>query len=343
MSRLFIDGSGIIIMKYRHCILFNKVNKRQCKKYLYSFGQTKDIELIISDNGFSIIANLSKMYDKNEMLSGNSYLFPDAIKKALLIYLLTYSKNLTIKTITVGIDTLKEKISLGKGINAPVHSLIASGLVRELPEGLANDTIIQYILNTPKSKHDKRIASLFSFLCSKSKDSETERFIYLWTAFNGMYSWISEFIAKANNVDAYRRENKQIVGFLKFLELGEETILESDKSRIAKEVTALLKHIEPQNAYVELLEQMDLTNKIDTLLHKANGDKYNISPYGYVLTQLSYYYRCKLLHGSKPLYLFAFTDDSELHVLQIINNVLEEYIDKTLYLWFNDNFINNSC
>ena len=56
----------------------------------------------------------------------------------------------------------------------------------------------------------------------------------------------------------------------------------------------------------------------------------HLSAYGYLLTQLSYYFRCKIVHGSKPMLLFAYADDSELHCLQILNELLEKFIDEYL-------------
>ena len=76
-----------MMMKHKHILLFNSINNRYIK-YTYNFGSTDGVELKICKNGFQITAELTKIYDKDEMLSGNTYLFPDAIRKALLIYLL---------------------------------------------------------------------------------------------------------------------------------------------------------------------------------------------------------------------------------------------------------------
>ena len=160
-------------MKHKHILVFNSINKSNIK-YTYSFGNTDGVELRICKNGFQITAELTKIYDKEEMLSGNTYMFPDAIRKALLIYLLTYSKGLIIKSITFKIDDEEDTIVFDNEPVPPIYSMIKGDLVRELPEVFINESVIEYLLNTPKSKYDRRIASLFAFLTSKSKIYETE-------------------------------------------------------------------------------------------------------------------------------------------------------------------------
>lgn len=330
-----------MMMKHKHILLFNSINNRYIK-YTYNFGSTDGVELKICKNGFQITAELTKIYDKDEMLSGNTYLFPDAIRKALLIYLLSYSKGLIIKSITCKIDDEEDATVFDNEPKPPLYSMINGDLVRDLPETFTNEPVIEYLLNTPKSKYDRRIASLFALLTSKSKAFETERFIYLWTSFNGIYSWLSRYIAKANGTDRYRKENKQILGFQKFLSIGSEIIVEDDKTRIANSVIPILKNYSVSDANRSFFVQEDISKSIENKLQKEDGSIYNLSAYGYLLTQLSYYFRCKIVHGSKPMLLFAYADDSELHCLQILNELLEKFIDEYLPKCFDNEYINNT-
>lgn len=329
------------MMKHKHILVFNSINKSNIK-YTYSFGNTDGVELRICKNGFQITAELTKIYDKEEMLSGNTYMFPDAIRKALLIYLLTYSKGLIIKSITFKIDDEEDTIVFDNEPVPPIYSMIKGDLVRELPEVFINESVIEYLLNTPKSKYDRRIASLFAFLTSKSKIYETERFIYLWTSFNGIYSWLSTYIAEANGVGRYRKEYKQILGIQNFLSIGSDTIVEGDKTRIANSVISILKNYSVSEANRSFFLQEDIAKSIEDKLQKEDGNIYNLSAYGYLITQLSYYFRCKIVHGSKPMLLFAYADDSELHCLQILNELLEEFIDGFLPKCFDNEYIHNT-
>lgn len=91
------------MMKHTHILLINRLGK-DTVEYKYDFGSTKGIKMTLSEKGISISAELNKLYNEKEMLSGNSYLFPDSLKKALLLYLLKYGKALMIKSMTVKID-----------------------------------------------------------------------------------------------------------------------------------------------------------------------------------------------------------------------------------------------
>lgn len=326
--------------KHIYKLTINNVGEKSTK-YIYDFGSTKNVELILSITGLSITVSLLKEFNKEKILSSDCYLFPDAIKKALLLYLIKYNKALNISLITINIDGHQEELSFSKGDKLPVYSMINGNLQREIPKEFTSDVVFQHLLKTPKSKYDKRIASLFALTCSKSKEYETERFIYLWTSFNGMYSWISEFIAEAKGVDKYRKENKQILGFQQFIGVGKETIVEKDKTRIANTVITILKDIDCEKISKSVIEDKSISKRIEGALCKDTNERYILSAYGYLLTQFAYYFRCKIVHGTKPVYLFSYEDDKELHSLKIINALLEEYIDNNLPLWFDENYINN--
>ena len=327
--------------KHRHILAFNNLNK-QYNKYTYRFGSTDDLELKICETGIQISADLTNLYDKDEMLSGNAYLFPDAIRKALLIYLITYSKVLKISSITVSIDDEEETEIFNQSAEPPIYSMINTELKRALPPAFTSKPVIDYLLKTTKSNYGKRIASLFALLTSKSKENETERFIYLWTSFNGIYGWISGYIARANNIDKYRKEYKQIIGTQKFLSIGAETLEEGDKTRIANSVMSILKSYSVDDTNRKFFESNIVAESIEKQLIKKDKRKYDLTAYGYLLTQLSYYFRCKIIHGSKPIMLFSYSNDSELHCLQILNKLLEEFIDEQLPLLFDEAYIKDT-
>lgn len=330
-------------MKHKHVLTINKVSKSN-KKYVYDFGNTKNVEIIISANGIQIVAELNKLYDKNEMISGNVYLFPDAIRKGLLIYLLTYSKGLTIKTVNISIDNEKDELVFNNEPNPPIYSMVNDKLVRSFSLEFTKKPIIDYILNTPKSGYDRMTSALFSFITSKSKLFETERFIYLWTTFNAMYGFYSKLVRQNLNekeAKAYNIECNQIKAFQQMIGVGSATILKKESRRIANDVIFVLKTYEG-NISKKAFENKKLSINIESKLTNDDGKKYDLSAYGYLLTQFSYYYRCNIIHGSKPIILFTYSDDTELHCLKIINGLLEEFIDEHLPKFFDPDYINNT-
>ena len=324
--------------KIRHSLTINTIGT-EFNKFVYDFGQTKGVELIIAETGIQITAELTKSFDPIEMLCGDSYLFADGINKALLLYLIRFSKTLKIDALTLRIDNEEEIILLGQNADPPIYSMINGTLHRPIPAEFSGEVITDQLLKMTKSKYDKRIAALFALLLSKSKIYETERFIYLWTSLNGMYSWISDFVAEANGVEKYRKEYKQIIAFQQFIDVGSGTIAEKDKAPIAHRVVSILGNISNQRVSKADIESTELSQEISTALITASGEKYNLTAYGYILTQLSYYFRCKIVHGSRPVLLFAHADNKELHALKVINDLLEEFIDSNLHAWFDEKYI----
>ena len=324
--------------KIRHSLTINTIGA-EYNKFTYDFGPTKDVELIVSETGAQITADLTRIYDSKEMLCGDSYLFADAINKALLLYLMRYSRTLKIEVLTFRIDSKEESILLDQHAEPPVYSMITGKLHRPISVEFSEKAITDQLLKMTKSKYDKRIAALFALLLSKSKRYETERFIYLWTSLNGMYSWISDIVAEANGVEKCRKEYKQIIAFQKFIDVGSGTIAEKDKAPIAHEVVLILGNISNQRVLRADIEAKDLSQQISAALKSASGEKYNLTAYGYLLTQLSYYFRCKIVHGSRPVLLFSHADNKELHALKVINDLLEEFIDNNLYEWFDEKYI----
>ena len=69
--------------------------------------------------------------------------------------------------------------------------------------------IIQTILDTTKSKYDRRFAALFALMMAQSKEYESERFLYFWMAMNALYGYMAE-IHMEKNGKQLRKEAAQI-------------------------------------------------------------------------------------------------------------------------------------
>lgn len=327
--------------KHTHKIIINNP-KANAMRFTYDFGNTKNIHILVARGFICIEAELGKIYDKKEMLSQNVHLFPDAIKKALLIHLVLFSAHIKIRIISVCIDGDSECIiNVAKGHTPPLYSMVIGKLNR--PFSIKwNNVSIEGILAQTKSSYDSRTAALFAFICSKCKQYESERFIYLWMAFNGMYNYFSYLVSDTHDSIIIKRENKQIRYLQCLFSLGNETIEDNDKKKIAQEVAALIKS-ESMNITRQFLESEDgkpLCEKIQLLLVRSKDEKpYKLTPYGYLLTQFSYYYRCNIIHASKPLVLFSYADESDICCLRAINSLLEEFIEDNLNLWFDNKYV----
>ena len=85
-------------------------------------------------------------------------------------------------------------------------------------------------------------------------------------------------------------------------------------------------------------EHKEFSKQIETILYDDNK-RIDISSYGYLLTQFSYYYRCTFIHANKPIPLFSFNNEIELKSLKIINSLLEEFIENNLNKWFDSDYV----
>ena len=323
-------------MKYNHTLTVNSIGNI-CKEYHYSFGKTKNITIKVCESGFEICADLSKRIDIDSVLKENAYLFPDGIRKGLLVYILTFSKCLMIDSICLNVDG-KEYMELFTEASRPfVFSMIEGDLIRTIPSSFTSEPAINTVLHTTKTQYNQLTAALFAYLYSQSKNLETERFIYLWTAFNGIYGWLSNYIARANGVNLEKYEYKQIIGIQKYLSIGAQTINRNEQTRVACIVKDIIsKHDIHKRSDIE---QNELANRISQVLTNNDGTKYNLTPYGYMLTQFSYYYRCKLVHGNRPILLFSYSDDKDLHSLCVINSLLIEFIEEYLPLFLDKAYV----
>lgn len=337
--------------KILHRILINCPNSRKKKFshcYTYDYGSTKGIELVVSEDAVRITARLTKAYGQDEVVSNDSKLFSDALRKALLCHIILLSKNITIRNMSVQIGEDKEPIEIpDAGVSPPVYSLVLGDLCSRMSKEWSDEKIIQSILNKPKSEYDSRMASLFALICAKSKPYQAERFIYLWMAFNGMYGYYASLLRKTEIAKSseklqnmLKKDWKQIVEFQKLFFHSGATVKEPDDTVFAREVISIIRKrnaLSPGESAKKYAEANEAA--IQELLQHGGTRAYHLTAYGYLLTQFSYYFRCNMIHGSKPIALFSYAEDAELKSLTLINALLEEFLDENLYKWFDEEFV----
>ena len=333
----------------KHCyeIVINKpVKKHKEFTYDYSSNKGKGIKLQISNNAIRIIAHLSSLYENDEVVASTNNIFSDAIKKALLLHLVIHSKNIHIKTMSVLIDGVSSEIPLPDGgTTPPLHSLVIANLARKTPENWSDSLFLEAVISQTRSNQDTRWASLYAALCAKSKTFEIERFIYLWMSFNGIYNYFSAKIKPLCPLDRNGKkqnisESHELTWLLKLYDLGQEHIYKNESKRVANDVIAILKTSDITQVQTADDLSDDLKKRIEDVLVKKDGRKYNLSAYGYLLVSFAYYFRCNVFHAGKPLPLFCYKDEIELKCLHLINTLLEEVIDSSLSKIFDDAYVN---
>ena len=340
--------------------------KGKPKQFTYKYGQTKDVVISVFSKAISIRATVGKLYTPEEMLSNSAYLFPDAIKKGLLLHLLFHSEGMSCDAIAITKDG-EEIYHKNDKENPLIYSLVKTKLLRPIPSSFCEQGVIDTIMALSKSKYDTRISALFALIQSKNKSHEIERFMYLWMAFNGMYSYYTKLVNDEQNLTKnkpYKQEWQKLSllqdlygwgkGALNTYEkpsnikkasttAPNESKQKADSAMIfAREIISLLKRVEYSSVSRAMLEDetSDFYIQIKQQLKRANDGKgWDITPYGYVVVRLTYFYRCNMMHADSPIPLFSYKSDDDLVVLTKINRLLEELIEQALPKWLDNQYV----
>lgn len=348
--------------RYTYKIVINeerKISKDKC--YYYDYGQTKGIELAIFQAAASIRADMTVKYDAKKVIY--KHLFKDALLKTLLVHLLRNNTNLDVKNIYVKVydnrnsKELIDKYSYKSGEQPIVYSMLKGNLEHTIREAWSKEEI-ENLLELKKSYDDRREAALKSFLNSKSKKYESERFLSLWMAFNGMYGHLGEK-ARERNIKKYKKANdaREIKLMQKFLGYLPGRVTSGHSDKVMRNIRPI--SVSEYNGDLtkdKLTSQnktyKELSFKIENYLFSffinlENNEKNQresseillLESYTYLLTQFTYNFRCNYFHASRPLPLFMYADDQDLTCLMAMNDLLEDFLERNLHYWFSNDGI----
>lgn len=285
-------------------------------EYVYRYGNTRDISMRIGKKGVSIRASIGYKEEPVDLLEKD--LFKDGVRKALTLFLIKNSEPLRIgsmKQLADG-DVLQHRL-YRKGDIVPASLLVTESLVRPVPDAFKDRVFIEKYLRRPKSKRVHMDASLDAYLVSKSKVMESERFLYLWMAFNGMYLKLS-----SSHV-----ERDKLTAFHKLRGTGNGSLKQEKRDRAA---LAFIRSV--KSAQLSQAEFLDIASAV--IKDNADARASGITPEGLAMVELGYYLRCKLFHANVPVLFAACASDYEICVLRNVSDLLEEFIDNNLVDWY---------
>lgn len=327
--------------KHEYIYILNE-KPSENESYTCKCSNTKDIEVFISKNGIAIKAQIGKEYEKEKLLAADCYLFPNVIKRALLVYLIKYSEMLNVKTIEIIRDN--ENIYFGK--NDVITSLIEEKLERKFSNNWNDICVLQELLSQKKSDGgNELLASVYALAYSKNKSTEIERFQYLWMSLNGMYNFLGSQI---NSILLNKRSKKGKTGdkaymdyMLKYYNMPGKTFNRNRRAEVDNYVISLLKNVKGIITKESLNGvHKELAQKIENIISKDNECKLNA--YGFLLLSLSYSFRCNMFHANRPISLFSYADDYVVKCFKIINYLLEDFLEEKLWKFFDDDYNKSS-
>lgn len=308
------------------------------ERYHYTYVG-KEVVIYLSNGVARIEATRKTTYSYHKIVSGKAVVFADAIKKAMLLHYLLYSRKLTMnKLIIQRGKNKKEYLSHEPDFNA-IYSLGAEELNPLFPIEWKDEETLLTIISTKKEDQDARFSALVALICAKSTEYEAERFIHLWMSFNGMYGYFSKLVKDKGRP----QEKEQLRWILTAQTWGTEHLESKYSNRIGLQITKLLKQYKSEKINWKYLNYdpvgIQLGKDIIKAIEEILGKKYDTSAYGYLLVDYAYYFRCNLIHANKPLPLFSYANEHELKCLRMVNRLLEDYLENNLCLWFKSSYI----
>ena len=317
------------------------------RRYSYSF-MGKEVVVYLGCGYARIEAERKTEYTFRKIATGKAIIFSDAIKKTMLLHYLVYSKALPMQQFSIWKGKRKKAYSSGDPDFSMVYSLGGNKLEPAFPNVWQDEETLFTILSTKKENQDSRFCSLVAIICAKSTCYEAERFIHLWMAFNGMYGFFSNLVKQSHNKKGKKlniREGERLKWFLNANNLGNEHINRTNSNKIGTQITQLLKNYPIDSINWNYLSNhptgIQLSNKIISTIEQIIERKYETTAYGYLLVDYAYYFRCNLIHASRPLPLFCYSNEHELKCLRMVNRLLEGYIEDNLCLWFKSSYIDD--
>ena len=301
-------------------------NSARAPRYTFSYANTRKISLAVSRYGASVSFYSSKYYPEHLANHYLHSLIKESIKRIALIYLLQNQKPLVIKKIGLTIERRGREPEVVDLTGSLVfYQMFEEPLLRPLSDTWKDPAVLQKVLNYRKSKDDlaRNVSALYAYLFSKTKKKEMERFSYLWIAMNGFFASIIEST----------NERASMNYFVKKYNLGSAVLSSKYRKKVCSEaVFELLKVPEPvTKEKLDENAQNPFTVFVAQKLGEYDRKDFDVTPYGFLLTDLPYYLRCSLFHAMRPLELFSFESDWELRTLRIVNGLLEEFLDQNLH------------
>lgn len=311
-------------MKYEYCINIGQISKNPIS-IKGKYGNTKEIVISVSKDAARIDLTLSKKYD----FSDGSYavnLVRALLKKIALVHLLVYSRSISYSEVFVSIKSENgyEKLkSLSN--NVKLYCMINNRLLRKIPDNLKTKRVLQSLATHKLDDRASDIAAITNYVFSKAFGFETERFIYLWMAFNGMYSYYSE-----REGFSEKGERAKIGMLLNHYAYGSKILSKANRDKYGKMgMIAVCSLHEPLNIQEIIEGHNDVLNELLNSLNEKNVD-FDLTSYGYIVGELTYYLRNSIIHANRPTLILCYEDDIELKALRIANTILEDFLDKHL-------------
>jgi len=331
-------------MKKYYCV-YSGIISDSVKPIVYKYANTSNIQLRISRKGFSIEVFRTVKKAAHEL--SQDPLFKDALKKVTKIQLIKYGELLK-GTVLAQVGEEKTKLYEQDAIEigSTIYCMCGERLKRRLVNNW-KDFSIQRVADVPKSRTGRLDAALDALLMAKSKEYETEKFIYLWMGMNGLYGYTAEiakdYMPSKNELKWIKNEFAQLKFFSMINDYRYTTVGKEQEQQIIRKIEFVLSKIradqisELKYALKICDEDNEIVKNIQNIFLEFGIEQGKMHPYVALLLYTSYKIRCKYFHAVNTIPLICFENEHPIPVLRILNTLMEEYLDCNLNRWFDRN------
>lgn len=318
-------------MKHRYIItLANGGTAR--KPILYTYHRTA-VELHVSWKGIQIKWKSGVLKTEEAFRTLSDPLLEDAVRKAILIYIVKYGRGLSITKAIIQIDDNSPIAVDLKGIPL-IYSMIPSGIMLSMPDEYKSEGVLQLIADTPKSRYDRRLSMLFAFIYARSRNYQYEKFTYLWMTMNALYGYMGEEICEMYKQEGFSvqqpKEDRLLNLFSAVHGRKYPVISKTEEQTILQKGLAWFKRHDdepPDEWKAEVYAELDCV-----LLPEEQ--------WAFMTLWLPYKIRCGFFHAERAMPLICTAGDRELRILTTANRVLEQFLLKEIPLWLDATLFN---
>jgi len=299
-----------------------------------------------SEENITVKMMKDKIYiETTQYVNADSYedaigkqVFSNAINKALLIHILSYSESVSITKVEFFISD--KKVNEFDKNNIPFDSLVPE-CVHAFPQGTRKEQCIEvlkkarFLKEEPKEDNncflysDNRLAALNAWIIAKSKRKEMERFIYLWIAINGMAQYLSKekiypIMKQYEGLYNKGKDENNKFEILKKIDFSE--------SRDKDQLSIFHGYIDTNSYYVKVENDKELSNNYINIREMSESEKAKLT------IDIPYYYRCSIFHANDRILIYSISNKEKnlIEKIKIMNDAMELYIDDNLFKWFDN-------
>ena len=346
--------------EYLYTIVINGDFAEPEHKFQYSYGSVKGICIQIANIKAKISFTMKTEKTYEDFCGLRVLAFKDAYLKVHMLSALLYGKGIAVKKLNITINDSSRSVELGQEDFPIVFSMLGE---RQLGIKAPWEAICkEYCFKTKTAiSEDHRFASLYAYLLSKVREFEYDRFQNLWTAINGLYTYVAEQYEKSLKEEFGLESVKEIrndllisskdglsIGALSYIIGGNYrkiTPKDAEELRIPYlETERILGKVEEETIsalYDECLNALKKDSDKHSDIYRALkriADCFEVPVYVYLLLGYPYHWRCKYLHGNYIAPLFVDYNSDELKCLRVLNYFMDKFLATEIPSVFEENY-----